>query len=129
MENETKLNGADGLNLTVSGSKPVWWKPAIESKGVGCLCCGGTSELLELETKLYFGFGGWNILRNGQEFFCDHRDVELDEYKDLKHVEELIGDDTENEYIANFNRPLRSAVYQRHAKNYWVLIEKGDGFA
>jgi hypothetical protein len=110
--------------------KPAWWKPAIKSNGVGCLCCGGTSEILELDTKLYFGMvGGWNILKNGQEFFCDGRDVEYEEYQDLKHVEQLIGEDTENEYIANFDSPLRSAIYQRHAKNSWVLIERGDGFA
>ena len=55
--------------------KKSWWKPPIESKGtVACLCCGEAAEILPMETKLYGGYGGWNIVKNGkQEFFCDRR--------------------------------------------------------
>lgn len=111
--------------------RPTWWKPAIESNGnAGCLCCGGTAEILDLDTKLYFGVvGWWNVLKNGQQFYDNHLELEYEEYYDLKHIEEIIAEDTENEYLASFDSPLRSAVYQRHAKNAWVLIEKGEGFA
>lgn len=111
--------------------KKKWFKPAIEG-GAGacaCACCGGASELLNIETKLYYGFGGWVVNKNGEQFFCENTDVDFDECKDVVHVEELIGEDSENEYLAIFDSPLRSAVYQRHAKNNWVLIEKGEWFA
>ncbi len=111
-------------------NRPKWWKPAIESPaGASCLCCPSTTELLRLDTKLYGNYAGWNIVKNGQEFFCDNRDVDWNEYKDLAHVEELIGDDNENEYIANFVSGLRGATYQRHAKNTWVLIGTDEGYA
>jgi len=111
-------------------NKPKWYKKPIENKlHRSCPCCGVTAQVLELDTKLYFGFGGWTITKNNEEFFIDRRDVEFDEYKDLNHVEELIGDDIENEYIAELSTPLRGAIYQRHGKNNWVLISTNIGFA
>lgn len=110
-------------------TKKKWWKPAVKNKGYACLCCGESTEILPLTTKLYFGFGGWSILRNGEHFFQDRRDVEFDQHKDLAFVESMIGGDTENEYIAYYDSALRSAKYQRHAKDNWVLIETGPGFA
>lgn len=109
--------------------KQKWFKESIQSTQVGCLCCGGTEALLPLNTKLYFGFGGWTVTKNGALFLCDDRDVEFDEYHDLQFVEDLIGEDTESEYIANFDSPLRGATYQRHSKNHWVLISENEGFA
>lgn len=110
-------------------AKPAWWKPAIKSTGASCLCCETTTDILSLETKLYNGFGGWNVFKNGKIFFIDPMDAEWEDCKDLNHVESLIGEDSENEYIAHFYSPLREAIYQRHAKDVWVLIEKGPGFA
>lgn len=111
-------------------AKPSWWKPGIEAPGPGCLCCPQTTELLDLTTKLYNGIGGWNIVKNGtQEFFAEDQNKDFDECRDMHHVESLIGDDEENEYVANFISGLRDATYQRHAKNTWVLIAKGPGYA
>lgn len=109
--------------------KKSWWKPAIEAKGSKCLCCGETAELLDLNTKLYNGFGGWVVMKNGQEYFQEENGIDFDEGKDLKHVENMIGEDTENLYEAVVYLPLRGATYQRHAKNNWVLIETNEGFA
>lgn len=109
-------------------NKPKWWKPAIKGGAGGCWCCG-SSEILSLDTRLYYGFGGWTIYKNGEEFFRDDRDVEFDRYKKLSYVEKLIGNDSENEYTAFYYGSLRDATYQRHAKNTWVLINKGQGFA
>lgn len=113
----------------MEANKKEWFKPAIESTGTNCGCCGTTTVILPLNTKLYYGFGGWNISKNGVEFFKDNRDVEFEDYLDLNHVENLIGDNVIDEFTAFFNSPLRDATYQRHSKNNWVLINKGDGFA
>lgn len=113
--------------------KPTWWKPGIEGGGSSCLCCPQTVALLPMETKLYQSMGGYNVLKNGAEFYGGDPYMddskEWDDLKDLAYVESLIGDDDENEYVCNLDLPLRSAKYQRHAKNQWVLIEKGAGFA
>ncbi len=106
-----------------------WYKPAINGGQGGCLCCPSTAALLPLKTKLYYGFGGWSITKNGKPFFTDNRDVDFEKYKDLKHVEKLIGEDLKSEYRAIFDSPLRGATYQRHAKNSWVLIDTNEGFA
>ncbi len=117
--------------IPVTPKKPKWFKPALSKvEGVSCACCGNTTLILPVETKMYHGMGGmWTITKNGQHFFSDDRDVEFDQYHDLKHVEDLIGENTEDEFIADFTSPLRGSVYQRHAKNNWVLIETNEGYA
>ena len=109
--------------------KQNWIKPAIKHIGKACACCGSVTEILPLETKLYLGYGGWNITKNGKPFFANDNDLQWEENKDLAHVETLIGEDTENEYVAIFDTALRDEKYQRHTKDNWVLIETGDGFA
>lgn len=114
---------------TKEAIKPKWWKPSIKQGSYSCLCCGVTSDLLALQTKLYFGVsGGWTITKNKKHFFSDDRQIDFKEYLDLEYVEELIGDDDKSEYLAEFLSPLRSATYQRHCKNSWVLIESGEGW-
>lgn len=111
-------------------NKPSWWKEPIDGSGSTCICCGNSAKILDLKTKLYFDFGGWNVLKNGGEFFCDNRtNINFEDCYDLAYIESLIGDDDENEYVAQFHSAMRDAIYQRHAKNVWVLIRKGDGFA
>lgn len=116
---------------TVKNEKPTWWKPGIKAGSASCLCCGGlTVEVLALKTKLYnSSAGGWSVTKGGQPFFCDQRDVEFEEYYDVEHIESLIGEDPDTEYLAHVYLPLRSATYQRHSKNNWVLIENGEGYA
>lgn len=109
--------------------KQLWLKKGIKAGNTTYLCCPDTVQKLDLKTKLYHGFGGWTITKNVQTFFIDKRDVEWDEYKDIQHVEELIGDDDQNEYIADLYLPLRGSTYQRHSKNNWILINKNEGFA
>lgn len=109
--------------------KPSWYKQAIEGSGSSCLCCPDTSEILPLGTKIYNGFGGWSINKNGEHFYSAENGLDWDDFKDISYIEELIGEDTENEFTAILSTPLRDAKYQRHSKNNWVLIEKGEGFA
>lgn len=106
----------------------LWLKPSIKNTKVACLCCGSTSELLPLETQLYNGFGGWMVVKNG-ELFYQSQDEGFDESKNVHDIENEIGEDNENEYLAILFSPLRGATYQRHKKNHWVLIEENEGFA
>lgn len=114
----------------INKNKPKWWKAPIESKGINpCLCCNALSEILPLETLLFNGFGGWSVNKNGQQFYQAEPNDDFENAKTLNDIEEIIGHDTENEYLAILFTPLRGATFQRHAKDNWVLIEKNGGFA
>lgn len=106
-----------------------WIKPPIKGLTNTCPHCASPADILPLDTKIYNGFGGWSILKNGSLFFIENKDKDWDDFKDLAYIETLIGNDEENEYTAKYYAPLRDALYQRHTKDYWVLIEQGLGFA
>lgn len=119
----------DARKLMLDPNKP-WKKPPIEG-GVGaCLCCSVTADILNLKTVLYFGVaGGWVIKKDGQEFFQEEGDKDWDDCKKLEAIEALIPEGDNSEYTAHLDTPMRDAVYQRHDKNQWVLIQKGPGWA
>lgn len=111
-------------------NKKSWFKPAIESKGTACMCCGAISEVLALDTQLFFGsVGGWTVTKDGQHFAFEKKDFDEEGIPTLQDIENMIGDDQESEYIASYDSPLMDALYQRHAKNSWVLIKQGIGYA
>jgi hypothetical protein len=95
----------------------------------GCLCCPNTEEILPMKTRLYNGFGGWYISKNGQEYFTEDPDKEFNETKTLSQIERKAKLEPDEDWRAHLNLPLRDAVYQRQGKSKWVLIEKGNGFA
>lgn len=111
-------------------TKPDWFKEGVKSDHVGCVCCEGNQQLLPLDTVLYHGFGGWYVRKNSEMFFQELDDTKgFDQFKTIKDIEEMIGDDTENCYEAVLFAPLREGVWQRHEKNKWILIDEGMGFA
>lgn len=109
--------------------KQKWWKQGIEGGASGCLCCGGTVYKLPMNTRMYQGMGGWMIVKNGELFFMDKGDKEFEDYPTLMKFENEARKEPNAEWIAQVDLPLSNAKYQRHDKNTWVLIEKGEGFA
>lgn len=99
----------------------------IKSKHVGCLCCPGNLQVLDVETALHNSFGGWMVTKNGDLFYQADHDAE--EVKSIEDIEAEIGDDLESDYMAILWLPLRGASYQRQCKNHWVLVEENMGFA
>lgn len=109
-------------------TKPLWWKPAIEAGTPVCPCCP-TAQLLHLETVLCNGFGGWTVNKDGSTYYQAETNQDFDECKTLQDIEKEIPEGDQSEWIAHLWAPLREAKYQRHEKNKWVLIQKGEGFA
>ena len=108
-----------------------WFKKGIDMKKVnhGCLCCGGTSESLPLDTIMYDGFGGWVVTMDGKVVSIpkEYEEAEpLQFYEDMAQKEDP---EFEKEWLATVYLPLRGATYQRHGKNQWTLIESNEGFA
>ena len=114
---------------TIHSVKPSFLLPPIAGGVSGCLNCGYTEDILPMKTKLYNGFGGWVITKNGEHYFSEDVNKEYDEAKTLSYIERMAKLEPECDWRANLNLPLRSAVYQRHGKSKWVLVERGQGFA
>lgn len=126
MKNELSKNEQP---CTIHSVKPSFLLPPIAGGFSGCLNCGYTEDVLPMKTKLYNGFGGWDITKNGEHYFSEDVNKEYDEDKTLSYIERMAKLEPECDWRANLNLPLRSAVYQRHGKSKWVLVERGKGFA
>ena len=109
--------------------KPSFFLPPIAGGVSGCLNCGYTEDILPMKTRLYQGFGGWHISKNGEYFFSEDVNKEYDEAKTLSYIERMAKLEPECDWRAHLDLPLRSAVYQRQGKSKWVLVERGRGFA
>ncbi len=106
-------------------------KKQMESKKqhIGCLCCGGSEEILPMDTRLYNGFGGWCIVKDGQHYFAEESDKEWEENRMLSEIEEEAKKFPKSKWEANLFLPLRETYYERADCGNWVLIKTGMGFA
>ena len=88
-------------------------------------------QTLDLETRLYNGFGGWDVTKDGELYFIEAAHIEKGwkEWKQLKEIEEEAKKDPNHDWRCNYNLPLRGGSYQRHDNDKWVLIESNRGFA
>lgn len=114
-------------------SLPSWYIKPLDTKKIfhGCLNCGGTEQTLDLETRLYNGFGGWMVTKDGELYFQEDctKDKNWEEWKQLKEIEAEAVKDPDHDWRAQFDLPLRGGQYQRHGEGKWVLIESNQGFA
>ena len=121
MLTEVTMTDIRGRLKYADNKKPYWWRPIVHPI---------EKQTLELNTILYCGLGGWTIWKNGELFFEDSRDYEFEHFRTLEYVEDMIGDFNEtDEYLARLHAPLQEAIYQRQAKNTWLLIDQEQGFA
>lgn len=95
----------------------------------GCLHCAGSHDLLEMDTELYQGFGGYHVEKNGEVFYFPDSDLKWEEYKTLAQIEEDAAKEPDADWRVILNNPFRGATWQRHGKDEWVLIETNLGFA
>ena len=94
-----------------------------------CRNCEQDDTILPMDTKIIAGFGMADIYKDGEIFYSADHNLDWDEAKDLLHFERIAVKSPTSDWRFELNLPLRSATYQRQAKNQWVLIEKGLGFA
>lgn len=108
-----------------------WYIKPLDTKKIhhGCLNCGGTEDILSMDTVLYNSFGGWKITKNGELFFEEDMDKEWLKNKKMNEIEQIAKKDPDNDWRAIVYLPLRGATYQRYADNKWVCIESNEGFA
>ena len=115
----------------------TWTKEKPHMKPhIGCLNCGGGEmRVAEAEitapmtTRIYGGFGGWHISRDGKTVYSPSGDKEWHEWLTLMTFENMARKDPDHDWRAELITALRDATYQRQGKNRWVLIASGPGFA
>ena len=101
----------------------------IKGKHIGCLNCGGNDQKLPMRTRLYNGFGGWSITKDGKYYFTEKMDLDFDKNKTLSYIERRAKSEPESDWRAIVFLALRGATYQRQGKSNWVLVKENKGFA
>lgn len=89
----------------------------------------GEEILCALDTRIYNGFGGWHITRDGEVVYEGDPRGEWESFPTLMKFENMARKNPDADWRAHCNLPLRDAEYQRQGKNRWVLVNSGPGFA
>ena len=89
----------------------------------------GAPITMALRTRLYFGFGGWEIMRDNEVFYVGPPDRKSRQYPTLVTFEKQAKLDPDHDWRAVYFGPMRDATYQRQGDGKWVLIKSGNGFA
>jgi len=104
-------------------------KKPLQTAHGPCLCCPNTESHLALDTVLYNAFGGYVVLKNGEEYFEEEMDKPWEENKTLADIEKEAAQDPNNDWQIRLDLPLRAGKWQRQGPEKWVLFETGEGFA
>ena len=104
---------------------------------IGCLNCGGGEMrrdkmkriVATMRTRIYGGFGGWFITKDGKAIYAPPYDGDWADYPTLMTFENMARNDPDHDWRAECDLSLRSATYQRQGRNEWVLVASGEGFA
>jgi hypothetical protein len=115
------------VQTDVSSSSNYEILKPIQSKQTSCPCCASIEQHLDFETKLYNGFGGWMITKNG-ECYYQAENGDWENSKTLREIELEAKLNPNNNWMAILFTPLRGAEYQRQ-NDKWVLVEQNEGFA
>lgn len=94
-----------------------------------CSHCGIVEEILSLDTPIVAGFGEAKIMKDDIVVYNEAPNTDFFDAPLLSSFEKLAKKEPDKDWRYILNLPLRSAVYQRHDNDTWVLIEKGIGFA
>lgn len=86
-------------------------------------------DILEMNTVLYQGFGGYTVRKNGELFYEGNSDDEWNKFKKLRHIEKEAKKDPTAKWTVELYEPLSGATWERQEDGQWVAIEKNLGFA
>ena len=94
----------------------------------GCPTCPSTLDILEMDTVLYQGFGGYHVEKDGVIFYHPDSDLKWEDYKTLADIEKIAKTTTKSKWKVILNNPLRGATWERYGGK-WRIIEHNNGFA
>lgn len=112
----------------------TWTKqPALKDALGGCGTCDRPADVFPMDGMIAVGFGSAGISRDGLTVVDgEERAATATSWEDFARgadAEALAAADPDHDWRIFLHGPLSDRVYQRHAPEQWVLIERGQGFA
>jgi hypothetical protein len=95
----------------------------------GCLHCPPVTRIADLDIWVAVGFGYAAITKDGEEIYHEPFEMEESEIRTLREFEQMAQSDPNHDWRCILDAPLRSREYQRQARDKWVLVKSGMGFA
>ena len=78
---------------------------------------------------LYYGFGGYEVFKNGELFYRGKSDIKWEKYKTLRQIENQAKKEPGAEWVVELNNPLRGGKWKRNNDGQYILFETNIGFA
>ncbi len=100
----------------------------LEHRG-GRFNCPGTEDVLQMDTVLYNGFGGYRVTKNHCLFYQGDAGGDFLSFLTLQQIEAEASKTPEDTWKVILDNPLRGATWERRIDGNWVLIETNQGFA
>lgn len=94
-----------------------------------CLCCPKTTDVLNMDTVLYNGFGGYAVYLDRELFYQGDSNGDFDSFLTLSDIEKVVNEKPRGEWKVVLDNPLRGATWLRNMEGKWELIETNQGFA
>ena len=87
-------------------------------------------EILEMDTVLYQGFGGYTVTKNDELHYMGDSDQDWDSFRTLRSIEDDAEEDPEADWKVELAEPLTGAIWKRNNETkVWSVIERNQGFA
>lgn len=87
-------------------------------------------DVLELDTVLYNGFGGYTVLKNEEYYYSGDTDAEWDEFKTVADIEKDAEKEPDAKWEVVLFNPLEGATWLRDKETkVWKCTERNQGFA
>lgn len=114
-----------GEGWTYCGHRGPGMLPALSADPVfsGCNVCGSHPSTLPLATACHVGVGQVTVTRDGKQVWAGQN-----ERKSVGRFE-LLARETPGDWRISFDSAMSERLYQRHARDSWVLVFRGMGFA
>lgn len=93
-----------------------------------CLNCGPQPICFPRDGIIAVGFGDAGVTKDGVEIWSEAAS-HTEPFWNGEDAENAAKQDPDHDWRIYFEGPLSNAVYQRQGDDWWVLVEKGPGFA
>lgn len=99
-------------------------------KKITCSCYSLTKEILDIDTILYNGFGGYAVYKDNEIYYQGNPNEEWENFRTLRQIDRIAKKDPHHIWTVVLNNPLRGATWGRkETTGEWILLETNQGFA
>lgn len=95
----------------------------------GGACCTDRPNKAPMDMVIAIGFGCAMVTKDGALVWEERPDTHWDKLWRVRKAERRARLDPDHDWRISIYGPMYSAVWQRHGRSEWVMVEKGEGFA